>query len=63
MFECKILAEKDSALSGKFDLESLEAALNAYASEGWRVVDSVVAGSAWKSFHFEIIVVLERVVT
>ena len=58
--EYKVLTERDSRLSGKFDPESLETALNSYAAEGWRVVQGFVAASLWKSAKAEIIVILER---
>lgn len=60
MLEYKILTERDRKLSGAFDVESLEAALNAYAAEGWRLADSAVVASIWKSAKTEIFLVLER---
>jgi hypothetical protein len=38
----------------------LERALNSYAAEGWRVVQSFLAASLWKSSKAEIVVILER---
>jgi hypothetical protein len=58
--EYKVLTQRDSTWSGKFSPENLEHALNSYAAEGWRVVGSFTASSLWKSFHSQIMVVLER---
>jgi hypothetical protein len=60
MYEYKILTERDSRFAGRFDPEVLEAALNSYAAEGWRVVDGFLAASLWKSVKAEIVVILER---
>ncbi len=60
MYEYKILTDRDARFSGKFDLDTLEATLNSYASEGWRVVDGFTAASVWKSSKTEIVVMLER---
>ena len=60
MYEYKILTDRDARFSGKFDLDTLEATLNSYASEGWRVVDGFTAASVWKSSTTEIVVMLER---
>lgn len=63
MFEYKIVTERDSLLSGRFDLEALETALNSYAAEGWRVAQGFVGSSVWKSAKAEVVVILEREVT
>ncbi|MBA2273207.1 MAG: DUF4177 domain-containing protein [Actinobacteria bacterium] len=60
MFEYKVLTERDSLFAGRFEPESLEAALNGYAAEGWRVIESFLAASLWKSPKAEIMVILER---
>lgn len=60
LFEYKVLTERDSVLAGRFDPESLETALNGYAVEGWRVIETFLAASLWKSAKAEIIVILER---
>lgn len=60
MVEYKVLTERDSRFSGRFDPEVLESALNSYASEGWRVVQSFLTASLWKSTKAEIVVILER---
>ncbi|MGI8523960.1 MAG: DUF4177 domain-containing protein [Nocardioides sp.] len=56
----KVLTEKDSRFSGKFEPESLESALNSYGAEGWCVVGSFAASSVWKSMNAEVMIILER---
>jgi Domain of unknown function (DUF4177) len=60
MPEYKVLTEGDSRFAGKFNTESLEAALNAHAAEGWRVVEGFLTASTWKSANAQIVVILER---
>jgi hypothetical protein len=60
MFEYKVLTERDARFSGNFDVEILETTLNSYAAEGWRLAESFVAASLWKSAKAEIVMVLER---
>ncbi len=60
MIEYKIVTERDSRFSGAFDPNVLERALNDYAGEGWRVVQSLLAASVWKSSKAQIVVILER---
>jgi hypothetical protein len=60
MYEYKVLTERDSKFSGSFDAESLEAALNSYATQGWRVINGFLATSVWKSSKSDIVVILER---
>ena len=60
MLEYKVLTERDTKFTGKFDAESLEAALNSYAAEGWRVVEGVLAANVAKSAQAQIFVILER---
>jgi len=59
--EYKVLTQKDRFLSGKFKPETLEAALNSYAKEGWRVV-GVTTGEIGAGFgnREEMIFILER---
>lgn len=62
MKEYKILSQKDKWFSGKFDPERLEAAINAYAQQGWRVKAAFTAeipGIMSRSRE-EAIIVLER---
>jgi len=60
MFEYKVLSERDSRFTGSFDLDSLEAGLNSYAAEGWRLAEGFVAGNLAKSAKAEMVLVLER---
>lgn len=60
-WEYKVLTQKDKWFTSKFDPEKLEAALNSYAAQGWRM-----RGMATASFpgfgggREELIFVLER---
>jgi hypothetical protein len=58
----KVLSQKDKWFSGKFDPDMLEKALNAYAQQGWQVVQSVTASmnSIIGGNREEIIIILER---
>jgi hypothetical protein len=60
MLEYKVLTERDAKFSGKFDLEALEATLNDFAAEGWRLAESFIASSLWKSSKAEMVMILER---
>ncbi len=51
----KVITEKGSRFTGRFDPQSLEAALNSNAAEGWHVV-----ASTWRSMAAEVVVILER---
>jgi hypothetical protein len=55
------MTQKDRFFSGKFNPEKLEAALNNYASQGWRVVE-MATGEIGAGFgnREELIFVLER---
>lgn len=57
----KVLTQKDRFFSGKFKPETLETALNGYASEGWRVI-GVATGEIGAGFgnREEMIFILER---
>ena len=63
MKEYKILTRKDKLFNEKFNPETLESALNAYAQQGWTVV-SVASGyfpeSSASDGQPEIITLLER---
>lgn len=41
--EYKVMTQKDKAWGDRFDPQQLEDAINAYASEGWRVVTMATA--------------------
>ena len=43
MKKYKVLTQKDKWFSGKFNPQTLEAAINSYAEQGWRVVSSATA--------------------
>jgi hypothetical protein len=62
MKEYKVLTQKDKWFSGKFDPERLEQALNAYASQGWRVVSATTAQfpGLFSGNRDEMVVVMER---
>lgn len=60
MFEYKVLTERDTRLSEKFDLESLEITLNSQARQGWRLAEGFVAANLAKSAKAEIVLILER---
>ena len=49
MVEYKVLMERDDRLTGRFDPNALETALNSHAAEGWRVVGSFQSASLWKA--------------
>ncbi|MEO9197868.1 MAG: DUF4177 domain-containing protein [Antricoccus sp.] len=51
----KVLKQKGSRFTGRFNPQNLEAALNSNAADGWQVV-----GSTWKSMSSEVVVILER---
>lgn len=57
----KVLTQKDRFFAGKFDPEKLEAAINSYAAEGWRVVAATTASiPSFGGAREEMIVLLER---
>ncbi|MEX0754715.1 MAG: DUF4177 domain-containing protein [Actinomycetota bacterium] len=57
----KVLTQKDRYFKGKFDPEKLEAALNAYAGEGWKVVGTATADiPSMGRTRQEMVVILER---
>ena len=60
MYEYKVLTERDKRFTGGFDPDTLEATLNSYASEGWRLVDAVSTANLMKSTKAELIMILER---
>ena len=62
MKEYKVLTQKDKWFSGKFDPMKLEAALNAYAQQGWRLASCATADfpSGFGGARQEFIAVLER---
>ena len=60
MYEYKVLTERDKRFTGGFDPDTLEATLNSYAAEGWRLVQAVSAANMMKTAKAEMIMILER---
>lgn len=61
MAQYKVFSQKDRFFSGKFNPEKLEAALNSFAQEGWRVVACATAEiGAGIGNREELIFILER---
>lgn len=60
MYEYKVFTIRDTKVSGQFDAASLEDALNGYAADGWRLTESFLVTSLWKSIKAEIFMILER---
>jgi hypothetical protein len=61
MKEYKVLTQKDKWFSGKFDPAKLEAALNAYAEQGWRLVSCATADvPGFGANRQEFVAVMER---
>ena len=61
MKEYKVLTQKDKWFSGKFSPEKLEAALNSYAQQGWKVVTSATADvPGFGVNRQELVIILER---
>jgi DNA-directed RNA polymerase subunit RPC12/RpoP len=60
-WEYKVLTQKDKWFSGKFDPAQLEAALNSYAGQGWRVLAVTTASiPGFGGNRDEMVVILER---
>jgi hypothetical protein len=62
-YAVKVLTTKDRAFSGKFNPQTLEAALNSYASEGWTLAgcDSAEFPGLLGGVRSELISVMHRV--
>lgn len=61
MKQYKVMTQKDRFFAGKFDPEKLESAMNAYASEGWRVIAVTTASiPSFTGAREEMITVMER---
>ena len=60
--EYKVLTQKDRWFGGKFEPAKIEAALNAYAEEGWHLAEAVTASfpAMFSSNREELIFILER---
>jgi len=70
--EYKVLTQRDEFFQSKFNPEKLEALINRYALDGWRVISMTATdvGSFWGSFwakgggasRQELVVLLERTI-
>ena len=62
MKQYKVLTQKDKWLSGKFNPETLESAINAYAEQGWRVISCATADfpAVFGAARQEMVIILER---
>lgn len=62
IMEYKVLTQKDRWFSAKFNPETIEQALNAYAQQGWKVCYAVTASfpGFFSANREEIIIILER---
>ncbi len=61
MKEYKVVTQKDRFFAGKFDPEKLEAAINAYATEGWNLKEATTASiPSFTGARDEMILILER---
>lgn len=60
MLEYKVVTQDDKFFTGRFDADLLETTLNGYATDGWRLAESVVAFNVWKSLKGELVLILER---
>lgn len=61
MFEYKVLSQKDKWFSAKFDPNSIEQAINAYAAQGWRVSYATTASiPSFGGNREEMIIIMER---
>ena len=59
--EYKVLTQKDEWFSGKFAPDLLEKAINAYASQGWRVIAATTASfPGFTGNREEMIIIMER---
>lgn len=62
MKEYKVLTQKDRWFGGKFEPLKIEAALNAYGQEGWRLAAAATANfpAMFSGGRDELIMILER---
>lgn len=56
--EYKVMTQKDKAWGDRFDPQQLEDAINAYASEGWRIV--TMASASLGGDRDEVVIVFGR---
>jgi hypothetical protein len=60
MFEYNVVTERGRGFSGAFDPDMLEALVNRYAADGWRLAEGFMVANVWKSVKTEIMLILER---
>ncbi len=62
MKQYKVLTQKDKWFSGKFNPQTLEDAINAYAEQGWRVIGCATADfpAVFGAGRQEMVIILER---
>lgn len=61
MKQYKVMSQKDKWFSRKFDPETLETAMNSYASQGWTVISVATASiPGLGGNREELIVIFER---
>jgi hypothetical protein len=62
MKEYRVLTQKDTWFSGKFDPQKLENAINSYALQGWTLKEAFSAEfpALWGKSREEAIIILER---
>ena len=62
MKEYKVLTQKDTWFSGKFDPRKLEDAINSYSLQGWtlKAAFSAEVPAIWGKSREEAIIILER---
>lgn len=62
MKQYKVLTQKDKWFSGKFNPETLESVINAYAEQGWRVISCATADfpAVFGAARQEMVIILER---
>lgn len=62
MKQYKVLTQKDKWFSGKFNPETLESAINAYAEQEWRVISCATADfpAVFGAARQEMVIILER---
>ena len=61
-FEYKVLTQKDKWFTSKFDPATIESAINAYATQGWRVKYAATASfpGFFSNNREEMIIIMER---
>jgi hypothetical protein len=61
MYEYKVVTQKDRVFGGKFNPELVQSGLNAFAAEGWRVLEAVTTTfPGFSGTREELVFILER---